>query len=245
MLASLAMYPFQPLRPATNSLWDAVRRHLGWGPKALEWEVVTPEVWHHRDLLLAQACGWPLVTRMADDFAVVGAFDYDVAGVSEGRYRSMLIGRTAASLDELRSRPGVVAARNDPDSLSGSASLCAAWGGVPPLVVDTGSHAASIHAVATGRADVASIDAVTWALLSSLEPELVEGLSVIGRGPLVPCLPIVVPVRNQSYIGELRAAFMAAVADPETVAECAVLRIRGFVAFDLDDYLPLLSLRST
>lgn len=245
MVASLAMYPFEPLREASNSLWGAIRRHLGWGPSALEWAVLTPDVWHHPDLLVAQTCGWPLVTKLAPDVVVVGTFDYDVPGSAEGQYRSVLISREEASIEQLRSRPGVVAARNAADSLSGWISLQSAWGGVPTSVVETGSHLESVRAIAEGRADVASIDAVTWALVCSLEPELVRPLFVVGSGPRVPCLPIVVPLRYQSHVNELRAAFTGAVEDPAVVGACDALRIRGFVPFDFEDYLPLLSLCST
>ena len=245
MVASLAMYSLLPLRGAVDWLWGAVRRHLGWGPLALEWEMLTPGVWHHPDLLVAQACGWPLVTQLADEVAVVGTFDYDVPGSVGGHYRSVLISREATSIEQLRSRPGVVVARNAADSLSGWISVQQAWGGVPSTVVETGSHLGSVRAVADGRADVASIDAVTWALIDSLEPELVRSLSVVGRGPLVPCLPLVVPLRHAAYVEELRGALAAAVADPAAAVACSTLRIRGFVPLDLDDYLPLLSLRST
>ena len=174
MVASLAMYSLLPLRDAVDSLWGVVRKHLGWGPSTLEWEVLTPDVWHHPDLLLAQTCGWPLVTQLADEFAVVGTFDYDVPGSAGGRYQSVLISREATSIEQLRSRLGAVAARNATDSLSGWISLQHAWGGVPSAVVETGSHLESVRAVAEGRADVASFDAVTWALVCSLDPELVR-----------------------------------------------------------------------
>ena len=241
MVASLAMYSFAPLRPAVESLWGSVVRHLGWGPSGLEWDVLPPDVWRHSDLFIAQTCGWPLVTQLADEVAVVGTFDYDVPGSSGGRYQSVLISREAVSFGLLRDRSGVVAARNAADSLSGGVSLEWAWGGVPPSIVETGAHAESVRAVAAGRADVASIDAVTWALLGEVEPDLISQLSVVGSGPLVPCLPLVVPLRYAAHVGELRAGFTAAVAD----SAFAQLRIRGFVPLDLDDYLPLLSLRST
>lgn len=245
MVASLAMYSLLPLRDAVDSLWGVVRRHLGWGPSTLEWEMLTPDVWHHPDLLFAQTCGWPLVTQLADEVAVVGTFDYDVPDSVDGQYRSVLISREAAPIEQLRSRPGVVTARNAADSLSGWISLQSAWGGVPTSVVETGSHLESVRAVAEARADIASIDAVTWALVCSLEPELVRPLSVVGSGPRVPCLPIVVPLRYQSHVNELRAAFTGAVEDPAVVGACDALRIRGFVPFDFEDYLPLLSLCST
>ncbi|MEQ1702143.1 MAG: hypothetical protein ABMA25_18685, partial [Ilumatobacteraceae bacterium] len=175
-VASLAMYPFAPLRAATDDLWSVVRRHLGGGPPSLEWVVVTPDVWRHPQLLLAQACGWPLVTELADRVAVVGTFDYDVPGCEHGTYRSVIISRHDTTLDELRSHSGVVAVINSDDSLSGWISLQVAWGGRPSTVLETGAHLQSVRAVADGRADVASIDAVTWAHVAHLEPSLVAGL---------------------------------------------------------------------
>lgn len=245
MVASLAMYPFEPLRSATDSLWNVFHQHLGWGPPSLEWEVLVPVVWRHPDLLLAQTCGWPLVTQLADEVAVVGTFDYDVPGAAGGRYQSVLVTRHPTTFEELRARPGVVAAMNSSESLSGWISLLSAWGGVPPAVVETGSHMGSVRAVADGRADVASIDAVSWAFISSLEPLLVSELSVVGSGPLVPCLPVIVPLRHSAHVDALRTAFTSAVADPIAADACGQLRIRNFVPFDLDDYLPLLSLHST
>lgn len=242
MVASLAMYPFMPVRSATNSLWSVIHQHLGWGPSALEWEVMTPEVWHHPSLLLAQTCGWPLVTQLADEVAVVGTFDFDVPGARGGRYQSVLVSPHPVTLDELRARPDVVAAVNSTESLSGWISLQSEWGGRPPSIIESGSHTESVRALAEGHADVASIDSVTWALISSLEPQLVGGLSVVGSGPLVPCLPVVVPMRHESHVDALRAAFTAAVADPAAADACAALRIRGFVPLELADYLPLLSL---
>jgi ABC-type phosphate/phosphonate transport system substrate-binding protein len=241
-VASLAMYPFVPLRGATDQLWAAVRRHLGRGPAHLEWTVVAPEVWRHPDLLVAQACGWPLVTQLQDTVEVVGTFDHDVPSGERGRYRSTLIGRDGRTFDQLRQDPATRAAVNGDDSLSGWVSLCATWAGRPNHVLETGAHLESVRAVADGRADLASIDAVSWALISTLEPELVAGLHVIGNGPLVPCLPIVVGWRHRDKLPALRAAFVAAVADPATADARVALRIRGFVPLGLADYLPLASL---
>ncbi|MDP2290843.1 MAG: PhnD/SsuA/transferrin family substrate-binding protein [Actinomycetota bacterium] len=243
-VASLAMYPFAALREATDQLWEAVRRHLGWGPAALEWDILTPDVWFHPELLLAQTCGWPLVTQFADSMGVVGAFDHDVPDAHDGTYRSALVSSIDATLDDLRDRPGVVAAVNGRDSLSGWVSLVYAWGGVPTDVIETGAHVESVRAVADRRAHVASIDAVSWALLGDLEPALVEGLHLVGAGPRVPCLPVVVPAARVGHVDALRAAFTAAVAEPDLAGSLAVLRIRGFVPLDLADYLPLRALLS-
>jgi len=241
-VASLAMYPFASLRGATDTLWSVVRQHLGWGPTTLEWTVLTPEVWHHPHLLLAQTCGWPLVTALSEEVTVVGAFDYDVPGAVDGTYCSVLVSAQDTTLDVLRARADVVAAVNSTDSLSGWVSLQHAWGGRPAVIVETGSHLESVRAVATGRADVASIDAVSWALFAELEPESVSLLHVVGAGPRVPCLPVVASSAHAGDVPALRTAFAAAVADPAASEACAALRIRGFVPMDLADYLPLRSL---
>ena len=66
----------------------------------------------------------------------------------------------------------------------------------------TGSHAASLDAVRDGRAVVASIDAVSWAHLDH------AGLSVVGSGPRVPCLPLVTSASSSdALVDELRGAF--------------------------------------
>ncbi|CAB4362239.1 MAG: PhnD/SsuA/transferrin family substrate-binding protein [Actinobacteria bacterium] len=241
-VASLAMYPFAHLRDATDRLWQAVRVRLDDGPHTLEWSVVTPEVWSHPDLLVAQTCGWPLATEYADRLCVIGAFDYDVPGAVDGTYCSVIITNDPnASLAELRARPGVVAAINSTDSLSGRVSLEHVWGGLSS-VVSTGAHAESIRALVDGRADVASIDAVTWALIGDFDPTLVAGLRVIGAGPRVGCLPLVTRLARAADVPRFREAFTAAVSDPAIAAELRLMRIRGFVPKDLADYLPVRAL---
>jgi ABC-type phosphate/phosphonate transport system substrate-binding protein len=49
--------------------------------------------------------------------------------------------------------------------------------------VETGGHRQSVQAVADGRADVAAIDAVCWALAGRHEDAAVEKLRVINRTP--------------------------------------------------------------
>lgn len=239
-VASLAMYPFASLRAATDTLWSVVRRHLGWGPEALEWDQLPPEVWYQDELVLGQACGWPLVTSLAAQVAAVGTFDFDVPGCEGGTYRSVVVGRDSTPLDKLVGGPGVVVAVNGFDSLSGWVSLQHVWGGVPEQVVHTGSHADSVRAVVQGLAEVASIDAVSWFYICREEPRLADSLHIIGYGPKVPCLPLVTARRDA--VSELRNALAAAVADPAAADACDTLRIRAFVPLDSADYRPLRSL---
>ena len=241
MIASLAMYPFTQVRDATNRLWTAVRANLGWGPDELEWGLLTPDVWHDPDLLVAQCCGWPLVAELPETIAVVGTFDYAVPDSMDGTYRSLIVTGTDRSLDELRNDPNTLAAVNDFCSLSGWISLQQVWGGAPTATV-AGAHIESVRLVGAGRAQVACIDAVTFSLLAEFEPTAVAGLRVIGQGPRIPCLPIFVPGQFAAKVPELRAAFAAAVAEPDLADARRALRIRGFLPRDLADYTPALTL---
>ena len=110
-------------------------------------------------------------------------------------------------------------------------------------MVTTGAHVKSIDAVREGSADLASIDAVTFTLLGDLDPERIGGLTVIGRGPLVPCLPLIVHgMATDSEVATWRAALADACDDQRTEAIRRRLRIREFVAFDDQDYASLLDL---
>jgi ABC-type phosphate/phosphonate transport system substrate-binding protein len=243
VIASLAMYPLPAIRTATNDLWVVVRRNLVCGPDKLEWKLLTPQVWRDPDMLVAQCCGWPLVTEFARTMAVVGTFDHAVPDSSqEGAYRSVIITATDRSLDDLLDDPATVAAVNDYASLSGWVSLRHVWNGRDLKSVVTGGHLESVLAIGVGEAQVASIDAVSWSLFEEFEPSAVDGLSVIGHGPQVPCLPIVVPLRYEDRVPELRAAFATAVADPALAQALRTLRIRGFVPRSLADYTSLLTL---
>ena len=186
------------------------------------------------DLLIGQTCGWPLVTDLASSVRVVGTFDYDVDGAVNGTYCSVLVSNTPASLEEIVHRSGLIVAANSADSLSGWISLqsAAASHGVRFEIVEwTGSHAASVELLRHGGADLAAIDSVSWSFLDT------TGLTVIGHGPRIPCLPLVTALTSSDeVVAELRQGFAAAVVNPSMVSTCASLRIRGFLERELADY---------
>jgi ABC-type phosphate/phosphonate transport system substrate-binding protein len=236
------MYPFAHLREAYVELWSSVRRHLGDGPDEPDLDTEPRAAWLRPDLLVGQACGWPLVTELADDVEVIGAFDVVAPFAAAGHYRSVLVAGTPISIQEWRARADTAVARNGPDSLSGWVSLQCAWGGVPANVLHTGGHVPSMRAVAARHAQLASIDALSFEFLAAAEPALAGHLHVIGHGPTVPTLPLVMARALSHRRDEVRAAFAAAVVDPSTAEACTRLRIRGFVPFSLEDYEPLRAL---
>lgn len=239
--ASLGMYPFEQLRAAYDGLWQAVRAEAQWLPAKLGWDRDLDESWLAPDMVIAQTCGWPLINKLADRVRVVGAFELLVPGAVGHRYRSVLVARAPCAVADLA---GMRAAVNSSNSLSGWVSLVAAvhgpggtWAGG---VSWTGAHRASIAAVAEGRADVASIDAVSWVHFCRLVPELVAGLVEVGSGPLVPSLPLITAAStSDEQLAELRAAIAAGCASPETTIATRELCIGGFAPLGLDDYRSL------
>ncbi|MFN8020187.1 MAG: PhnD/SsuA/transferrin family substrate-binding protein [Acidimicrobiales bacterium] len=248
--ASIAMYPFVEVRDAFEHLWRLVRERLTWTPALLDWPDVPADTWRSPDLVVGQTCAWPLMTALTDTVRVVGSFEHTVPDAVGPTYRSVLIARAvdasaaAGGLEALADRTAAV---NDTDSLSGWVSLLhtvhgpgARWHGPVRL---TGAHVESVRAVREGRADVASIDAVTWWLVSRLRPAAVEGLAQIGQGPRVPCLPVIVGHGvPDDAIAELRWALDDAVRDDRFRTDRARIAVRGFVGLDLDQYRPVLEL---
>ncbi len=60
------------------------------------------------------------------------------------------------------------------------------------------------------------------------------GLHVVGRGPRVPCLPLV--TSPEGDVGALRCALAAVVRDPATAAARRALLIESFVPLDAGAY---------
>jgi ABC-type phosphate/phosphonate transport system substrate-binding protein len=234
----LGMYPFAHVEPATLGLWRAIRERLGVGPHDLA-SVELHASWRRTDLLLGQTCGWPLVTTLTDA-TVVGAFELTVAGAVGAGYRSVLVGFRRDAIDALVEQGPV--AVNSYDSLSGWVSLCSALGHRPANVTLTGAHATSLRAVADGSCSLASIDAVTYELVAEADPDLVASVHVVGEGPLVPTLPLIVGSDFAALLPELRAAISDVMADPSLVPPLRSLRISGFQPLERRDYLPLLDL---
>ena len=232
---ALPMYDISP--PATDALAAALLRYF---PQA---QFVRPdnlaESWQDDSLLLSQACGYPLVTRL-HDVQVVGAFHYGAPGCDGPDYRSLLVARAAesgAGLEAFRDRP---AAANAPDSQSGYRALLNMVGGNAAFfsrIVWCGSHRSALLAVQRGEADLAAIDCVTFALLARYVPDALAGLAAIGETPAAPGLPLITSrATPPQTLAALRGA-LAAVAQDKAVAE--PLLIRGFSPLDRGAYAVL------
>ena len=244
--ASLAMYPFEWLRPAWDRLWSAVHEQAPWTPASLRWDGDVHRHWVDPGCKVAQACGWPVVTTLRSDVRVVGAFALALDDADGHRYRSVVLANRPVALGDVAAA-GTTAAANATDSLSGWVSLLAATMGPgatwPGRVCWTGSHIESLRALRDGRADIASVDELSLAFVRRHDPDLVAGFHVIGRGPWVPSLPVVVRAGTPGrLVDELRHAIVEALGQPALGAICEDLILDGFVALDDSAYQPLLAL---
>lgn len=250
MSSKIAFPMYDLYRPDSEALIQAVQDLL-----AARGVAVTP-VWPQEDLLthwqsdellLSQACGYPLVTRLTE-VQTVGCFHYSAPGCEGIRYRSLLVVRQSDRDKTLADFRGSRAVCNAPDSQSGynvfmqMVGPLAQSGNFFNDVIFSGSHRQSLVEIGEGRADIAAIDCVTFALLQRHAPQLISELAVIGASPAAPGLPLIT-ARNTppSRIALLRDALRQLVSDPTYRTLCAALFISGFSDVSRQDYAPILS----
>ena len=246
--ASLGMYDFPWLTAATDAFWQALAHRLAaFGldrvPRHLDRARPLGAIWRDPDLLLAQTCGYPLVTALGQSVTVVATPAYKAPGCDGPCHRSAVVvpaGSTARTLLDLR---GARAAINGPDSNTGMNLLRAL---IAPLarggrffdeVLVTGAHLASLEALRAGRADVAAIDAVTRALVARHRPSLLDGTRVLAATAATPALPLITAAPcPPDELAILRRALDACIADPDLAAVRDALLLETFVVLPENAY---------
>ncbi|OJY34135.1 MAG: hypothetical protein BGP11_03400 [Rhodobacterales bacterium 65-51] len=242
MIAALGMYDRPELRGPTDLYWSLIRDGLRKrGIKAPEALTRDDRAWwagwHSPDLLLSQTCGMPYRTELKEVVTLVGTPDFGVEGCPPGYYHSVLVARGNDPRAELADFADAAFAFNEARSQSGwaaAANHMTALGLTIRPALETGGHAASARAVAEGRADWASLDAVTWRLLLRWEPDLAARLRVIGQTAPTPGLPYV------TARGTDPAPLAAAVAEAIVTLppdDRAALGLCGLIQIPSADYL--------
>ena len=163
---------------------------------------------HHRRLLLGHTCGYPLVTTHQHLLRplCVPVFAFD--GCDGVNYCSVVItnrGQAAQSLADVVGQRLVI---NGVDSNSGMNML---RDQLLPLSPDkpffdttwvSGTHLDSVRAVASGKADVAAIDCITWGLLQHSHPAWIDSVKLIGYSRQTVGLPLVYPIARQRELAQ-------------------------------------------
>lgn len=247
-LASLAMYVSPPqVTQATHQFWQALGARLrDYGlnaPDVLDDTVRYDEAWLRPDLIFGQTCGYPYVQHLRDKVQLVATPNYDLPGCDGPIKCSFVIVNAQSSAQSIEDLRGARAAINEPGSNSGY-NLFRAFiaphaenGRFFSSVIETGGHRASIDAVASGKADIASIDCVTFGNTLRFDPERLAGVRVLAETPRGPGLPFITSIETSAKdLVILRRALAETIADPALGEVCDVLSLRGITLLGDADY---------
>jgi ABC-type phosphate/phosphonate transport system substrate-binding protein len=246
-IAILPMYDFPWTAAANDALWAAMAARLNEAgveaPKMLTRSGDLHAQWRDPRLVLGQTCGYPYATRLKDVVALIAAPVYAFPGCVDASHRSFIIRRAGDPRRALAEFHRATAALNAYDSNTGMnlfrAALAPLAGGAPFFlaVLVSGSHEASVTAVAEGQADLASIDCVSFALLERGRPELIERVAVFAESPRSPSLPFIAAAGLPTEtIGAVREALFSALADPNLAEARAALGLMAARSITPADY---------
>ncbi len=246
-VAALPMYDFPWTADAQDALWRALAGRLRQAgiaaPPALTRARPLEGIWRDPRLLFGQTCGYPYVTSLADRVTLIATPSYDFEGCEGAYHCSLIIARREDGRGALHEFRGVRAALNGLTSNSGMnlfrAAVAPLAGGAPffASVEVTRSHAASLSAVAAGRADIAAIDCVSFGLLRRARPDLTAAVAVIARSALSPGLPYIASASlSPGIVAAVRAALAETLSDPALAATRAALGLTGAIVLRRGDY---------
>lgn len=244
MIASLPMYWRAENAEAWRAMWADVQA-AGRGHGLNLPDLTAPEDipqpwaqhWLQRDLILSQTCSMPLRTALRGQVTYVGTLDFGL-NAPLGHYYSRFV--TRAHGDGCKRL-----AINGYDSQSGYAA------GLEPLqgagaetafartakIEVTGSHRASLRAVAEGRADGAYLDAVTHRLCKRYDG-FADVPVMAGKTDPTPGLPLI------TAKGQDPAPLRAALRDlflsrPAWIGAADLGGLKDFVVLEEAAYLDL------
>lgn len=200
-----------------------------------------------RDLLIGHTCGYPLMTQFRDALVPLCVPCFDVPGACGKHYTSQFIVPAQSTIESLQQCRGKIVAINGSNSNSGMNVLrhaLAKQGARPHYFVSTyfsGSHLASIEAVAANQAQLAAVDSVTYQLIADQNPGLISAVRSIGQSEETCGLPLVIP--ESSFSRQIQTTWVeclnqALAQVPREVRE--ILHLDRFESVDLDDYQSIL-----
>lgn len=235
MIASLGMYDMAPMQAANDRYWALIAEALDVRVPLTRGAGAYWDAWQSPELILSQTCGYPYRARLHDRVTLVGTPEYGLPGCAPGYYCSVFVARKDDPRDGLAAFDGARFAYNEPLSQSGWAAPQTHAQGLGihlPPTLQTGGHALSAAAVAEGRADIAALDALTWALLQRHAPAL--PLREVAHTTPTPGLPYITAKHRDP--APIAAAIRDAIAalspdDRET------LHLKGLVTIPSASYL--------
>lgn len=227
------MYDLPRVQFAWDALWgatrDALRARGIEAPDALTRQLAPMDSWAAHNLLIGQICNLPYRALYRGQAAghglsALGCLDHGIEGCLPGYYRSVIIVQEDDPATCPAQVQGYALAYNEPLSHSGWGAVWS-WAqthGVQLCPTQrTGAHALSLAALQNGRAQIASVDILTWRYA---DPAQRAGLRVLDYSAPAPGMTYITRAPDPAPI---RAALAQAV-DALPEAPRAALGLRGF-----------------
>lgn len=203
MIASLPMYDWPETREHNDQFWHRLQTELRQICTTTPAQLSRSDEhkqWQRNDVLLSQTCGYPLVTSLPETTVVVGTPLYGCQFCENGHYASAILVRQSDHKQALSEFAASTLAFNSTDSQSGYNSFKSLLIQEQLIgkqntsffsnAVCTGSHRASIEAVAHGMADICAVDPVSWALAQRFD-ETTQLLRILTNTAFTPALPLI------------------------------------------------------
>jgi ABC-type phosphate/phosphonate transport system substrate-binding protein len=239
MIASLSMYMRPENQAAHDRYWQLIRANLIQSgidaPEALS-DGETLDHWRRDDLILSQTCGMPYRVHLHEQVQLLGTPDYGLPDCPSGYYNSLFIVNTQETRTDLSDFASANLAVNAMISQSGFAaaqSTAKNAGFQFENLSISGGHLASAKMVATGKADIAAIDAMTWHDIQKYN-DFPNQIKVLMKTVPTPGLPYICALNVD------RQAVARAVTDAITALtekDRDALNIRGLIQIPSADYL--------
>lgn len=248
MRAGLPMYDPPELRDAVDAWWHGLAGALRAEgvdavPERLDRELAFDALWSAPDLLLAQACGYPLMVGWADRLHYLATPCYDAPGCDGASYCSWIVVPARSRFESIEDLRGAQCSINGRMSHSGYNALRAH---VMPLSRDgrffgsvrvSGGHSESLAQLGSGEVDVAAIDCVTYELLRRCRPQAIAATRVIGRTRAAPGLPYVTAKpADPALCARLGAGLRRAFTNPSLAPVRAALLLSGLEVLPISSY---------
>lgn len=248
------MYALPELAAATKSWWQGLRRHfeqagLADVPQQLQEPADLLAHWLAPDLLFTQTCGYPLTHALADKVQLVASPCYSAAGCEGATYRSVVVIRDDSGISELADLRGKRVAYNGTDSQSGYNTLrdlvypLAQHGKLFGEAIESGAHRQSLALVRTGKADVAAIDCVSFALLERVASAELAGIRKLCLTAPAPSLPYITSrATSVETIRRMQDGLRSAIDDPQLRVVREELLLQDVALLSIDNYASILTM---
>lgn len=250
------MYDFAEIRSATEGFWYGLQSKLdSLGLSEAAISLVKPDdlpaFWGHSDLLLGQTCGYPFKTGLCGHAQYVATPCYRTPFSRGTTHKSVIIAHRDSGIESVADARGKICAINMADSNTGMNLLRLEVAKLQPpspffaRVYETHAHRKSMKAVATGEADIAAIDCVTFSLIDQIDKNTTGAIKIISQTEESPALPFITSSKtDERTLSALREALQMVIQDPNQRDHLKILMIEDFVILPEQAYDRILDIEN-